>query len=185
MDIIKAINTRRSVRKYTSEMVKKETIDQLINSAIQAPSGMNKQPWAFSVIQDKKLLNSISDKTKKYLLSIIDKNPDIEKYRNAFMNPDFDIFYNTSTLLTIYSKPGLQSDWDCCLAAQNVMLTANALGLGTCWIGFAQVFLNTEEMKKELNIPSEYTVVAPLIIGYPENENKTIKKNAPDILFWK
>lgn len=159
MEINQAIHTRRSVRKFTPEIVSKETVNQLIDAAVQAPSAMNKQPWAFSVIQDKNLLKLISDRTKKYLLSIIDQKPYIEKYRNMFLDPDFNVFYNASTLLTIYAKPKPSSDIDCCLAAQNIMLTANSLGLGTCWIGFAQAFLNTIDIKKEMNIHDNYTVV--------------------------
>lgn len=185
MEILEAIYTRRSIRKFTSEMVSKESIERLINAGIQAPSAMNQQPWAFSIIQNKELLQQISDRAKVYLLNRIDEKPILEKYREAFMNTQYNIFYHASTLITVYAKPGPSAEGDCCLAAQNIMLAANALGLGTCWIGFAQLFFNTAEMKKEMQIPEEYTIIAPLIVGYPANKNKMIEKQSPQILFWK
>ena len=64
MELMEAIYKRRSVRFFTEEQVDKDTIDKLINAAIQAPSAMNGQPWAFSVIQDKALMQKISDDSK-------------------------------------------------------------------------------------------------------------------------
>ncbi len=186
MELKDAIYSRHSVRNFTPEMVDKQMIDELLNAAVQAPSAMNVQPWAFSVIQDNDLLKDLSTRAKTYLLNRLDETPLMEKYRGALSNPNFNIFYNASTLLTIYAKPdGLRPVDDCSLAAQNIMLMARSLGLGTCWIGFAQTFLDVPEMKAELNVPSEYSIVAPLVIGHPSGDSKAIQKQKPEILFWK
>ena len=186
MDLTNAIYDRRSVRSFTSEAVSKEAIDKLIAAAVQAPSAMNSQPWAFSVIQDSNLLRQISSDSKAHLLSTLATKPYLEVYRAAFTNPDFDIFYNTSTLLTIYAKPeGPNPANDCAIAAQNVMLMAHSLDLGTCWIGFAQMFLNLPEIKEKLNVPPDYTIIAPLIVGHPTKLIGPMTKKEPELLFWK
>jgi nitroreductase len=94
------------------------------------------------------------------------------------------------TLISIpFIMPGLcatsaKGKGDCCLAAQNLMLTAHALGLGTCWIGFSQPLLNSTEFKTELGIPSEYIAVAPLIVGYSEISPAKVSRKPPEILVW-
>ena len=186
MELMEAIYNRRSVRFYTEETVDKDTIDKLIKAGIQAPSAMNVQPWAFGVIQDKALMQKISDDTKAYLLASISAKPYLECYRQLFSNPEFNIFYHAPVLLTVFAKPeGPNASCDCALAAQNIMLAAHSLGLGSCWIGFAQMSLNTPELKEQLGIPKEYTIVAPLIIGHPSKASAAIIKKEPEILFWK
>lgn len=186
MNLQEAIVTRRSVRLFLDKSVEKEKINQLMESAVQAPSATNAQPWAFAVIANKELLATYSSKAKAYLLEFLDKYPVLKKYETALSNPDFNIFYNAGTLLIIYSKPlNNAPNEDCCLAAQNVMLSAHELGLGSCWIGFARDFLNRDDIKKELGVPNEYNAVAPLIIGYPKGKMPVVQKGSPEILFWK
>ena len=185
MELKTAIYDRRSIRNYTEEKVTKEIINQLIEVGIQAPSSMNKQAWSFAVIQDPLLLKSLSDRAKEYLLAQIPEKPYLENYKGIFTNPTFNIFYNATTLLTVFARPeGPNSSADAALAAQNIMLTAHELGLGTCWIGFAQAIMSVPDVKKELGIPEHYQVIAPLIIGYPAKEMPAIKRNTPEILFW-
>ena len=78
-----------------------------------------------------------------------------------------------------------QGPWiveDCALAAQNLMLSAYAHGLGTCWVGFAQSFLNTSDAKKLLGLPEEWMAVAPIIVGYPRAVPIDVPRKAPTVL---
>ncbi|SDF24775.1 nitroreductase family protein [Sporolituus thermophilus] len=186
MELFDAIQSRRSVRNYSPQAVSKDLLLQLLEAAVQAPSAMNSQPWAFAVIQDRELLNHYSDRAKAFLLSQMDQHPPLTKYRTALANPDFNIFYNAGTLLIVYAVPnGPHPEEDCCLAAQNIMLAAHGLGLGTCWIGFARPLLNLPEVKAELGVPAEYQAVAPLIVGYPASPVPPIPKKPPQILLWR
>lgn len=184
MELKDAIYGRRSIRKYTDKKVEKEIIEQLIDFGIQAPSAMNSQAWSFGVIQDKNLLTELSNETKAYLLSILDTNPFLASYKNTLENPNFDIFYNCPLLLLVCMKPG-GIETNACLAAQNIMLAAHNLGLGSCWIGFCHAFLNIPKNKEKFGIPSDYSIVAPLIIGYPAAEAHPVQKNEAEIIFWK
>jgi len=185
MDLKDAIYNRRSVRFFSNTPVEREKVDLLLQAAIQAPSAMNSQPWAFAVIKDVNLLKELSDRSKKYLLENLDTVPVLAKYKNAFEKPEFNIFYNANCLVIIYAHevhPGVVVD--CSLAAQNLMLTAHSLGLGTCWIGFANTYLDLPEVMAELNVPPDYKVIAPIIVGYPRRTSPSTR-NEPKILFEK
>lgn len=183
MELMEAIRTRRSVRKYTARKVENPSIEQLLDAAVQAPSASNSQPWVFAVIQDGTLLKNYSARAKAHLLGKADQDPVVAHYKGMLANEAFDIFYNAGTLLVIYARPtGPHAYGDCCLAAQNLMLAAHDLGLGTCWIGFANTFLDLPEVKEELGIPRQYTAVAPLILGYPEGTQPKLSKKPPEII---
>lgn len=187
MDIKQAIYTRRSIRAYQNKPVDKALIEQCIDAAVQAPTAMNSQPWAFAVITDAAILKDISDRTKAHLLSMMDKMPAFEGYREMLENPEFNVFYGAPAMVIVCSRPEASPapQLDCALAAENFMLTARELGLGTCWIGFAGMYLSSPEAKRQFGIPESYAVQAPIIIGYPEGEFFSMEKNAPEMIFWK
>lgn len=185
MDFIEAINTRRSVRNYSEKIVEREIIEKLLDLAVKAPSSMNSQPWAFAVIQDSKMLKCYSANAKKMLLDMMDEYPRYQKYRAYLSDAEKSLFYNANTLVIIYAEPsGAYSNEDCCLAAENFMLAAHAIGLGTCWIGFVRPWLNKREIKEEMKIPLEYEAVAPIIVGYPADKLVELKKKPAKVLSW-
>ena len=170
MSVNEAIYKRRSIRNYTYQMVSDHTIHQLLAAAAHAPSEMNLQPWAFAVIQNPEWLKYISDHSEA---------------KNLMGDSEFDIFYGTTTLIVIYGKKdGFSPVGDCNLAAENLMLAACGMGLGTCPIGFARDFLQTKEMLEELEIPSDYQVVLPIVVGYPAEHPQAVKRNPPRIFNW-
>ncbi len=184
MDLIKALETRRSVRSYQDRTVANEVIEKLINWATQAPSAMNSQPWAFLVISDKAKLVEYSTRAKEILLSTMDQHPLMEKYRGALSRRVFNIFYNAPVLVAIYAKPeGPAPEADTCLAAQNFMLAAHNEGLGTCWIGFSRELLDSSEFKAEMGIPEEYVAAAPMILGYPAADSPAVPRKDPEIYY--
>lgn len=79
--------------------------------------------------------------------------------------------------------PTGQSAEDCCLAAQNLMLRAFALQLGTCWVGLARPYLDLADSKAALGLPRDGAVVAPLAIGYPRRQPAATSRRAPEIVW--
>jgi nitroreductase len=79
------------------------------------------------------------------------------------------------------TEPDPMAQQDCCLAAENLMLAAHGRAAGTCWIGFAEPWLNQPEGKAALKIPVEHAPVAPIIIGYPRGEHPAPPRREPRI----
>ena len=179
---------RRAVRDYLTQKVEQSVIHSLLDAAVQAPTAMHDEPWAFAIIQSRDILDRLSESAKK-LVREEAENVDSGQTRHALdlINaPDFHVFYNAGTLIVIYSKcSGAFVAADCWLAAENLMLAACSQGLGTCVIGFAVSALNTPEWKAELRIPAEMTAMVPIILGYPTRENPPTPRKAPEIITWK
>lgn len=176
VNVLDAIYMRRAVRQFTSQAVRPDTVEALINAAIQAPSAMNKQPWAFCVIQDAEVLHRMNESAKQLLKMSPAWKDNSEHAKAQIHEPEFDIFYGATTLIVICAEQdGFQPVGDCYLAGENLMLAATAFGLATCPIGFARDVLQTEAFRGDLDIPKRYTPVLPLIVGYP----KTLPPKTP------
>lgn len=168
MDAMETIYGRRAVRDYLESAPSPEELSALIESAIQAPSGMNRQPWSFVVVTGREALAQCSAKAKAYLARTLGDQRLVGHLAEMLASPAFNIFYNAPALVVICATdPDPMSLKDCCLAAQNLMLAAQATGLGSCWIGFSEAWLASPEGRAELNIPPELIPVAPIIIGRP------------------
>jgi nitroreductase len=188
MSAMDVIYHRRSVRNYTPQTIEQTAIRTLLDAAVHAPTAMREEPWAFAVIQDKKLLDRLSESAKKLLYNEAQGSASHQAKHALHVvdKPDFHVFYNAGTLIVIYSKilgPFVVAD--CWLAAENLLLAACAQGLGTCVIGFAVSALNMPEWKAELKIPAEMTAIAPIIVGMPAGETPPVPRKPPEILTWK
>lgn len=186
MDVLDAIQKRRSVRSYAPQTLSYETIHTLLKAAVQAPTAVHEEPWAFAVIENKDMLRRLSDSAKKVMTDVERSIHVPGRHMSAHFTPPEDIFYHAPALIVIYGKPmGPFVVADCWLAAENLLLAACAAGLGTCVIGLAVAALNTPEWKKELGIPDGMTAFAPIIVGVPVGETPPVHRKEPEILAWK
>lgn len=180
MQIMDAIYRRRAVRAFTPEPVREEIITALIEAAIQAPSARNDQPWRFTVVRDQKLLDRVSRGARAHLL---ESNPPADEVRHEMLtDPDFQIFYHAPVLIVISAVA--DKPWaieDCAVAAENLMLAAVAHGLGSCWIGLAQAWLQIPEGKAALGLDSDCLPVAPIIVGHPDGPVPAVERKPADI----
>jgi len=183
-----AIYKRRSVRSYSSQKLDPATIQTVLKAAVWAPTAVHEEPWAFAIVQDSAYLKRLSDRAKPLFIEEVHR-AHLDRGGHAleiFAQPDFNIFYNANTLIVICGKPmGPFVVADCWLAAENLMIAAYAMGLGTCVIGSAVPALNTRESKAELNIPPECTAIAPIIVGAPSGQAPTSHRKEAEILCWK
>jgi nitroreductase len=168
VELVEAIRSRRSVRKYKSDPIPEQTVKELLELAAWAPSGTNTQPWLFVLVKGDEYLKDLSDRSRAFMLDQMGDVPALKNYRTMLSNPDFNIFYGAPVLVLIF---GSQSAYtyinDCSMAALNLMLAAWDRGIGSCWIGFARGYCGTPACMKELNVPEGYELVAPVILGYP------------------
>jgi nitroreductase len=186
VDINEAIRGRRSVREYSNRALSEQTIHRLIQAAVLAPNAVNQQPWTFTVVRDRTVMDRISREAKSYMLaSVLPGHPvgeQTDRFRSILADPDYHIFYHAPALILISaSSPGPWIVEDCALAAANLMLAAYADELGSCWIGFAQGYLNTPEGKRSLGIPANWVPVAPIILGYARVPAAATTRREPEI----
>lgn len=196
LSALDVIFTRRSVRAYTPQKLDAPTVRGLLDAAAQAPTALHAEPWAFVIIQDAKTLKRYSDRAKASwiheaaghaALHIPRDVASRSRFAEQLANPEFSVFYDAGTLIVIYAKaPGPSAAADCWLAAENLMLAACALGLGTCCIGSAVEAFNTPEAKAEFGVPPEMVAVAPIIVGVPSGSIPDAPpRREPDIRSWK
>ncbi len=181
MDTNEAIANRRAVREYTNQPIDEPTIHHLIDAAALAPSAFNEQPWAFTIVRDQKIIDQMSRDAKAHMLATMAAGP-ADRLRSELQNPDFQIFHHAPVLIVISAlKEGAFVVEDCALAAENLMLAARAIDLGSCWIGFAQSYLNTAAGKKALGCPASWIQIAPIIVGHPKSVTPPVARNKPEI----
>lgn len=182
VELNEAIAGRRSVREYTAQPIDEKTLRRLIDAAVHAPNAVNQQPWTFTVVREQALLDKISRDAKAHMLATMPASSHSDHFRAILDDPVFHIFYHAPVLILISATA--QGPWvveDCALAAENLMLAAYAEGLGTCWIGFAQSFLNTPEGKNLLALPAGWVSIAPIIVGYTKAVPPPVPRKAPDV----
>lgn len=187
MSVTEAINKRVSVRSYTPEKIDQDTINNLLTAAVRAPTAMHEEPWVFLIVQDVNRLKQLSESAKTFFMqeALHSRLHQGNHAFEPFLRPDFNVFYNANTLIVICAdRTGPFAAADCWLAAENLMLAACAMGLGTCVIGSAISALNDSDIKAELGIPSEVIAIAPIIIGVPADDVPPTSRNAPRILAW-
>lgn len=163
------IYSRRSVRSFIDREVPDEIIQEIVKAGSFAPSAVNKQPWRFVVVKNKGIISKYEERAR---------NDFVEMYRDSndsdmaglvqFMSkPNTDIFYGAPVLILVFSAPDAVGINDCSLAAENMMLAAWSLGIGSCWIGLARALGEDAGFLEEIGIPDGHKLVAPLIFGYP------------------
>jgi nitroreductase len=188
MSVSEAITRRRAVRTYLSDRVEESSIRSLLTAATWAPTAVHEESWAFAIVQDTVMLKHISD-TSHMLLTDETRRLHHAMDQHIHENPSdrtFNIFYDAGTLIVIYAiKTGRFVEADCWLAAENLMLTACAMGLGTCVIGYAVPGLNDSQVKYELKVPPTAAAIVPIIVGTPRGDAPPTTRKPPMILSWK
>ena len=185
-DVIETIKTRRCVREFKDEAISDEDIKFLIDCARYAPSGFNMQPWSFLVIRNKDSLLKLSESGKKAMIPILEPMKNAGKKASDFLvflkTKGTSLFYNAPVFVIIFGNKNAPTvDFDCAMAAQNMMLAAHSKGIGSCWIGGLLPALMDEKLLKELDPPNGYKAVAPLIFGYPKGRTEMPEKKEPDV----
>jgi len=186
-----AIHERRSVRAYRDDGVDRRMIERLLEAAIWAPSAMNAQPWAFVVVQDRNLLARLDADAAAFWLTdppvaaLADRPYEqLEQLRALVRSPDFSILHGAPTLIVIYATSALGVP-DCYLAAENLLLAATTLGLGTCPIGLAQPLLDQPAVKAELDVPADHVCALPIVVGHPAVVDPATPRDEPIVLAWR
>ncbi len=182
MNVFEAILGLRSVREYTSKQVDANKVPSLIEAAVMAPTAIYREASAFTIIQDVALLQRLSDASK---LLLIEQQHHHSYEIERFNKPGFNIFYGATTLIVIcVNKDKPRAMADCWLAAENIMLAAFAMGLGSCVVESALLALNDKRQKISFGITEEFEAVVPIAVGYSNVGTVASGRKRPFILNW-
>ena len=170
------IMARRSVRKYLDKPVEHEKLEVIVRAGINAPSGMNRQPWIIRVVEDQQLIADVNEVFKK-------ENPD-----QVARDPNFkNMFRNAPNLICVCTPDDGRGELDAGLLGENMMLAAQAMGLGTCCLGGPVRFLNTNANVRffldRLDIPEGFKLNYILAIGYPDEQPDAKPRDASKVKY--
>ena len=162
----KTIRERRSARQYRGDVVPRELIERVLDAARWAPSAVNLQPWHFVVVTQPERRATLAESAAIAGVVVM---PHVAQ----------------APVLIALCGDERRSSWyvhDCCLASQNLMLAATALGLGTCWIGA----FDEGKAWEVLGLPQGMRVVGLITLGYPLRDHQTPTPRLPldSIVHW-
>jgi len=160
---MKAIFTRRSIRRYTDQPVSQEAVLQLLEAAMAAPSAGDSRPWHFVVITDRQLL---------------DKVPSFHAYARMITEAPMAILVCGDQAQAKFDA----AYWvqDCSAATQNILLAAEAMGLGSVWLGVYPLEERMAGLRDLLGIPEHITPFALLPVGHPGEEKPPAERYDAD-----
>lgn len=182
MDALQCIRTRRSCRSYEDRPVAPETLQELLTLGTRAATGSGMEPWGFVLIEGREKIQALSDEIKAWLRPRLGELPWLAQYEEWLGRDSYNIFYNAHNVVIIYGDPA--SHWyvyDASLCTANIMLAAHAQGLGSCWIGFAESFMDLPEIKERFHVPAEYRIVSTLSLGYAKGHMPEAQRKEPRI----
>ena len=166
-DMIKILMERRSIRAYEDKQVSREDLETIVNCGQYAATGMGLQPWHFTVVTDRALLDRISAANKAAMLADPNTPPHVKEMAEG---DDFDSFRGAPAAILVAGEN--DSDMtvaDCANATENMAIAAKALGLGSCYLASFKIAMcapGGEELKKQAGIPESYVPLFALAIGY-------------------
>lgn len=176
---IEDIISRRSVKKYLDKPVPMELVEEVVKAGTYAPSGMNKQSPIIIAVTNKAMRDRLSNLN---LQLVIDRNLSTSSGHN-------DPFYGAPVVLVVLARKDVGTRiYDGSLVMENMMIAANSLGLGSCWIHRAKESFETEEGRailRELGITDEYEGIGNCILGYTAPDAlKPQKPRKDDYVVW-
>jgi len=141
VEVLEAIRTRRSIRSFKDEKISEEDSVKILEAARLAPSAGNKQPWTFIYVRDPQVLRMIKN-----------------------CSPGFYADATAAVIIGIDKKDEARGILDACFAAENILLAAHALGIGSCPI----VSFNSDAVREIVNAPETWRPILVVSLGYPD-----------------
>lgn len=177
--VIDAIEARRSIRAYKDTPVEREKLQLLAECGVKAPSAMNRQEWEVRIVDSKEWIDNC---TSAYLKAV--EGTDKAKY---MLTPTFkNIFRNAPAVIFVAAPEGLFAGENVGCLAQNIMLAATELGLGTCFLGSVQMMFAEPAMADyvtSLGFSEGYRLRYALAVGYPDEKPDAKPRDLSKIKF--
>ena len=187
MNTLENIITRRSTRKYLDKEVSQELLEKIIETGRYAPSGGNSQSNHFLVIQNKQIIDHLVKMVERAFSQMeITENMyrSLQNSINLSKKGGYVFCYNAPVLIIVANKKDYGNNQaDCALALENMMLEANELDLGSCYINQLKWLNENQKILsylQSLGMNEDERVYGSLIVGYPDtNDGKPLRKVLP------
>lgn len=180
-ETLKVISRRRSIRAYKAEQITDTELHEVLEAALLAPNAANGQKWHFTVVQNKDLLDRMVD-------DIIDavKNSGNTFLLSVVSRPNHHTFYHAPTVIIISgAESSPYSQCDCSASAENILIAAESLNIGSCWIETFLPLFDSEkgnDYKKELGIPEGCSPICAIALGYKATDNVPVPFRRKDVI---
>lgn len=166
-ETLKNIKQRRSTRSFKAEQIKEEELQAVLEAGLYAPYAWE-QSKHFTVVQNRELQDRLKLAAKETA-----RQMDLVHLKELGSNESFDCLYGAPTLVIVSGneQAPISVEADCAAAAQNLLIAAESIGLGSCWIFFVLLAFQSSqgsELLKELKIPEGYRPYYTAVIGYKE-----------------
>ena len=175
MNAIETILTRRSTRSYSSAPVEREKLEKIIEAGRYAPSGGNNQTNHFIVVQNPDVLQKLASLAEDAFAKMEVTEQTYSSLKSSILQSKKGgyVFYYRPVLIIVANQKNYGNNIaDCAVAVENMMIAANALDLGSCWINQLK-WLNEEpavlNYLKELGLKENERVYSSMIVGYPKS----------------
>ena len=176
--VLSSIMARRSIRKYLDKPVEHEKLEVVVRAGINAPSGVNRQPWIVRVVEDQQLIADVTEVYKQANAEQVKRDKDFK-----------NMFRNAPNLICVCTPANGGGELDAGLLGENIMLAAQSMGLGTCCLGGPVRFLLSNEKCKffldRLDIPADYKLNYIIAIGYPDEQPDAKPRDASKVKYIK
>ena len=172
-ETIRMILTRKSIRVFEDREVPRELLEKIVQCGIQAPTGHNMQTWRFTVIAKRDIIGRIKEMLQR-------KAKEYKAVCYGFNDPPVAILVTND----IRNKNGAQ---DCACAAENMMIAAHSLGLGSVWQNTISYMPDDGEVRgflDELKVPQRHRPWLLLLLGYPTGDASAAPKRRQDVVEW-
>ena len=161
-ETLRIIRERRSCRSYKKDPIPADILESIIEAGLWAPTGMNRQDRHFTVIRDSAILDRINTMTRTYMPE--DVRARLTERNGG--NPDISVHYFAPALIILSG-----SESSCALAAENICIAAQSLGIGSCILGLVTIlFDNDSALSGDLKIPADMTPRLGVSLGYISNQ---------------
>jgi nitroreductase len=167
--VLNVIYSRKSVRHFTEQSVSREALEALVRAGMSAPSAVNRQPWVFIAIDDRQILDALGSRLP-YARMLLKTN---------------------AAIVVCGDMKNAMDEWqqefwiqDCSAATENILIAAEAMGLGSVWTAVYPAKDRIDIVRRSLNLPDHIIPLNVLPIGFPENVDKPKDKWNTGKLVW-
>lgn len=184
--VLENIKSRRSIKAFRKDPVPGDIVEKIVEAGRFAPSALNMQPWKFIIVDDRQMIEEFASIARARIKKLYKLMPLVKIFKKSYRDQRAinaikktaessadTVFYSAPLVIFIANDATFgETDIDCYLAAENMMLAANSLGIGSCFIGRGKA-IPAKLLRKKFDLPDNYDFNVFIAFGYPKDHDRT------------